>query len=177
MAVALAGPWLRGVIARRRLGAALLLAALAAAAALGAFLATTPSLLRFPRTAFGGEGADLLFGARLYGEAGWQGIVRASNPATTSASWATPSAGRRCCSLQPALPPSTARRGGGCSGCSPSRSPSSLLLLSLRVAVQRNLMPILPLLAVLAGIGLAGLVRLAASTCPGRARQLAGRRS
>lgn len=176
VAVALAGPWFRGLRGlreprTRRLSTRLGWLAAAALAAIAALLLTTPSFLRWPGAAFGGEGADLLFGARLYSQAGWQGIVRASNalfyldelgrafgwPALLlgAAGWAlaTRDLRRRALWL---LPFPVVFLG---------------LLLVLKVALRRNLLPVLPFLALFLAIGLAAIwERLAGLSSAGRRR-------
>lgn len=154
VAVAIAAVWVRWRIRERRLGFGLAWAGLAA---VGAFVVATPSLAAFPEKAFGGRDADLLFGFRLYSEAGgWTGIVRASNSLFYAqellytfgapllvlglaglAAWRHPSRARLLWLLPfPAL--------------------YLALILALKIAVRRNLMPLLPVLAVILGIGLSG---------------------
>jgi hypothetical protein len=156
VALAIAAPWLRGLRSRRP-GVSLGWIAGTALAALGAFLLTTPSFLRYTGAALGGEGADVLFGARLYSKAGWQGIVRESNllyylgelrrafglPALAlgAAGWAL-------------LAGETRRRAAW---LLPFPVLFMALLLALEVALRRNLMPVLPFFAVLLGIGLGGV--------------------
>jgi hypothetical protein len=156
VAVAIAAAWLRGVVGRRRLGAGLLWAALAAIAA---FVLAMPSILRWPEVAFvGGEGhPDVFFGVRLYGKAHWHGVVRESNALyylrelAHAFGW-------------PALV-----LGGAGVLTLPRELRRRLLwllafplahlalLLAMAIAVRRNLMPTLPFLALPLGCGLAGL--------------------
>jgi hypothetical protein len=156
VAVAIAAVWLRGVVKRRRPDARLAWAALAAIAA---FLLTTPSLLRFPGIAFGAEEghADIFFGVRLY-SGGWHGVVRHSNALyylnelAHALGW-------------PAL------AFGAFGVATLAREPRRrllwllpfplvhlVLLLRMDVAVRRNVMPVLPFLAIVLGVGLAGLL-------------------
>jgi len=130
---------------------------LAAAAALATFLLSTPSLLAFPAAAAGeGTAADLLFGARLYAKHGWPGVVRVSNVAYYAGELA------RSFGLPALLL--------GLSGLAfaPGRTRARVawmlpfpavylgLLLVLTIALRRNLTAVLPALAVLLGVGLAG---------------------
>jgi hypothetical protein len=156
VAVAIAAVWLRGVIARRRLGAGLLWAALAASAA---FVLAMPSILRFPDVAFiGGEGhPDVFFGVRLYGNARWHGVVRESNALyylrelAHAFGWPALALGGAGVAT---LARSHRRRLGW---MLPFPLVHLALLLAMAVAVRRNLMPLLPFLAIVLGSGLAGL--------------------
>ena len=51
----------------------------AGAASMTAFVVATPSLVAYHRQLFAEDGPGLLFGARLYAEAGWAGVIRGSN--------------------------------------------------------------------------------------------------
>lgn len=128
---------------------------------IAAFVGTTPSFLAFPQEVLRGEGVDLLFGFRQYARGGWTGVVRASNagyyleqilrtfglPAVllglTGVAGLEPRSRRRLLWLLP--------------------FPAAYLLLmvTMRIAVARNLLPLLPALAVLLGAGAAGWVGLA----------------
>ncbi len=155
----------RHALAVRRLPAGLLLAG---AAALGAFVMVQPSLLVLPpaHSVLGPRG--MVFGVRQYSGAGWAGVVQPSNLL-----WY----GER---LGSSFGPAALLV--GCAGLvlqrPPGRSRAALLagfpvayfvlLCLLRVAVERNLLPIVPVLCALLG---AGVVAAA-----GRARrQRAGR--
>ncbi len=156
VAVALAAVWLRGVVTRRRLNAGLLWAGMAAIAA---FVVAMPSILRWPSVAFtGGEGRpDILFGLRLYEEARWHGVVRASNALYYLREFAHafgwPAIALGVCGV--ATLPGAARRRFG--WMLPFPLLHLVLLLAMAVAVRRNLMPVLPFIAAVLGCGLAAL--------------------
>ncbi|HLE85138.1 MAG TPA: glycosyltransferase family 39 protein, partial [Thermoanaerobaculia bacterium] len=170
VAVAIAAVWLRWRIAERRWGWGL---PWAGAAALAAFLATTPSLLAFPAAVFSGGGKDILLGVRQYAGSGWTGVVRESNLAYYG--WLL-----RLDKGLPAL-------GLGLTGIAglgsrerarwlwltPFPAAYLILILAMNVAVSRNLLPALPALAVLLGAGAAGWLRWLDRLLPeaaGRAR-------
>jgi Dolichyl-phosphate-mannose-protein mannosyltransferase len=163
VAVAIVAPYLYWRLRTRRLGGGLLWAGLAAIAA---FLATTPSLLVFRDAAFGG-GADLLFGFRQYARGGWTGVVRSSNALyyldLLRSSFGTPAL------LVGALGLTFAGRAVWSRLAWMLAFPAAhlALILSMQMAVPRNLQPALPSLAVLLGIGLAAwLPRLAGWRAP-----------
>jgi hypothetical protein len=130
---------------------------LAAGAALAAFLLTTPSLLAFPAAAAGeGTAADLLFGARLYAKHGWPGVVRASNIAyyagELARSFGLPALILGLSGLAAAPPRNRTR----VAWILPLPLVYLGLLLVLTIALRRNLTTVLPALAALLGVGLAG---------------------
>jgi hypothetical protein len=150
----------------------------AAGAAVVAFLGTTPSFLAFPGAAYAGEGtADVLFGFRQYAQAGWTGVVRASNTAFYLDRLV----------LSFGVPALLLGLSGGLSGIArlDRRSRRRLLwlapfpvaylalVLTMRIAVDRNLLPVLPALAAVLGAGLAGWTGAARTS---RASRLAGTR-
>ncbi|HSL84403.1 MAG TPA: glycosyltransferase family 39 protein [Thermoanaerobaculia bacterium] len=156
VAVAIAAVWLRWRLAERRWGWGVVLAAVAAGAA---FLATTPSILAFPEAVYTGGGTDILFGVRQYARGGWPGVVRASNLAYY---W-------RELRLDLGLP-AILLGAAGVAGLGPRERARLLwlaafpaaflgLLLAMRISVARNLLPVLPALAVLLGAGAAGWLR------------------
>ncbi len=133
--------------------------AVAAGAAIAAFLATTPSLLAFPQAVLGG-GADPLFGARLYNDRGWVGVAHASNLAFYGKEIAyglglgalvAGLSGLGLLAFDRAERPRLARLGWAMA----FPLTFGLLLLAMRLAVRRNLMPILPALAVALAVGAA----------------------
>jgi hypothetical protein len=153
VAVAIVAIWVRWRIRERRFGAGLIWSGLAAIAA---FLASTPSLLAFPQAVYQGGGTDILFGYRQYARAGWTGVVKASNflyywselrsslgePAlflglTGLAAWSRAVWERLLWML-------------------PFPILFLALVLSMRMAVHRNLLPVIPMLAVVLGIGAVG---------------------
>lgn len=155
VAIAIFALWLRGRRRAGRRGAAGL--ALAAGAAIGAFLLATPSLLAFPRAVFQGGGADVLFGLRQYAAGGWTGVVRASDLRYYGGLLAE-NFGLPALVLGIAgafvLAPAARRR---LAWTLPFPAAYLALLLALEVAVPRNLLPVLPALAAMLGVGLAGL--------------------
>jgi 4-amino-4-deoxy-L-arabinose transferase-like glycosyltransferase len=162
-AVAVAGVWVAHRLRNRDLRPGLLWAALAA---ILAFLATTPSLVAFYDQVFTGSGPDILFGFRQYARSGWSGVVRASNteyyltqlfytfglPALVLGLAGIPALDRK------------ARR--DLLWLTPFPVAYLVLLLAMRIAVPRNLLPILPALALLLGAGAAGWPALAARLRP-----------
>ncbi len=169
-AVAVAGVWLGRRLGRRGVGLAseedgvaqatpwgLLWAALASIAA---FLATTPSFLAFPEAVFRGEGTDVLFGFRQYAQAGWTGVVRASNAGyylgQILRSFGLPAVALGLTGIA-GLAPRSRRR---LLWLLPFPVAYLALMLAMRVAVARNLLPVLPALAVILGAGAVGWVRI-----------------
>jgi hypothetical protein len=156
VAVAIAAVWLRGVVSRRRPGAGLLWAALAAIAA---FVLAMPSIQRWPAVAFVGGGGppDVFFGVRLYGKAHWHGVVRESNALYYlrelghAFGWPALALGGAGVAT---LPPRFRRRLGWMLAYPLVHL---ALLLAMAIAVRRNLMSMLPFLAIVLGSGLAGL--------------------
>lgn len=155
VALALFALWLRQCRLDRRLGPGLLQAA---GAAIAAFVAATPSLVAYHRQLVSPEGPDLLFGARLYAEAGWAGVIRGSNllyyggRLVDSFGWPVLLAGI----LGLALLPQPVRR--RLYWLAPFPVAYAALIVVMRIAVPRNLMPILPFVAAILGCGLLGLV-------------------
>ncbi|MDX1630322.1 MAG: glycosyltransferase family 39 protein [Thermoanaerobaculia bacterium] len=159
VAIAIVGVWIGWRIRKRRLGLGLLWAGLVA---VGAFLATTPSLLVFPEAVYGGKGtADVFFGFRQYALRGWTGVVRASNGVfylnRLQESFGMPALLLGLSGI-PWLDRRTRWR---LLWLTPFPIGYLLLMLSMRIALGRNLMPVLPPLAVLLGCGAWGWVALA----------------
>jgi hypothetical protein len=156
VAVAIAAVWIRGVVSRRRFDPGLLWAG---AAAVAAFVVLMPSLLRWPSVAFvGGEGhPDIFFGVRQYSGAQWQGVVRASNSLyylrELAHAFGWPALALGAAGI--ATLPSVSRR--RVAWMLPFPIFHLALLLAMAMAVRRNLMPLLPFLAITLGSGLAGL--------------------
>lgn len=130
---------------------------LAAAVAAAMFLLTTPSLLAFPRGAFGG-GADLLFGARLYWKTGWPGVAHSSNALFYArelvVAFGVPALAGGLVGLL-AVPRETRRR---LLWLLPFPLVYLVLLLALKAAVTRTLMPVLPVVAIYLGVGWSALL-------------------
>lgn len=151
VAVAIIGVWLLWRVERRDLRLGLLWAGLAS---LVTFVAVMPSLLFYPEAAFLG-GRGMLFGARQYGRGGWLGVVPGNN------AWFY----ARQLSLSFGLPALLAGLTGWAAMARPRRSrllwllPFPLIYLALisamHMVVKRNLYPVIPILAVLLGVGIA----------------------
>ena len=155
-AIAIAGVWACGLLGRlrdRRWSWTLLWAALASIAAL---LVVMPALVVYPRAAFAGQGRDILFGVRQYGEGGWIGVVPGSKTAWYGAqlrdNFGAPAlllgvlgilGLRRAQKLRLAI-------------LLPFPLAYLALLAAMSMVVKRNLQPVLPVLAALLGAGLAG---------------------
>jgi 4-amino-4-deoxy-L-arabinose transferase-like glycosyltransferase len=164
VAVAIVALWVRWRLRERRLGWGLVWAG---AASLLAFLATTPSLIAFPHAAFGTE-TDVLFGFRQYAHRGWTGVVRASNSryygGQLAANYGLPALALGLAGLAGLR----RRELGRLAWLLPFAAVDLALLLSLEMAVPRNLLAVLPLGSVALGCGAAGGWRLLARL--GRAR-------
>jgi 4-amino-4-deoxy-L-arabinose transferase-like glycosyltransferase len=166
VAVALVAVWIRWRLRTRRWSWGLIVAG---ALALVTFLATTPSLLAFPDAVYRGEGSkDLFFGLRQYATRGWTGVVHESNVRyyAEQLAWAF------------GLPALVLGIAGAFGLTSPERRRLGwilvfplvhlLLLVQLRVAVPRNLLPLVPVLAVAIGCGWVGAWRWARRGRPRR---------
>lgn len=160
VAFAIAALWLRWRLRGRASGATWRGAGRfgwAVSAALLAFLATTPSLLPFGKTALFGE-SGVLFGARLYAEHGWPGVVRASNLGFYGAEllhgFGLPALLFGLLGWLAVRRETLARL----AWMLPFPALYLVLILSMKIALRRNLMPVLPALAVLLAIGGVALV-------------------
>ncbi len=166
VAVAIPAVWLRwrlagragaeaetaGPAARGRWGLAL-----AAAVAIAAFLATTPSMLALPGAVFGKTGGkDVLFGLRQYGLRGWTGVVRSSNWGFYARQLLRDLGAPVLLAALAGAWGLTRRERRRLAWLLPFPAVYLALLLVLRIAIPRNLLPVLPALAVLAGVGAAG---------------------
>jgi 4-amino-4-deoxy-L-arabinose transferase-like glycosyltransferase len=167
VAVAIVAVWLRWRFARRDFRPGLVWAGLAA---IGAMVAAMPSLIAFPGPAFTGH-RGMFFGYRQYGRGGWLGVMPRSNVASyardllESFGVAAVVVGLVGLLLVP--------RGERRRWLWHTPFPLAYLTLisSMNMVVKRNLYPVLPILAVLLGVGIAAwLVRL-------RQWQPAGRRA
>lgn len=167
-AVAVAPPFLRWRLRRRGWGAGLLWAALAAVAV---FLATTPSLLAFPKAVFGG-GADVLFGLRQYAQSGWTGVIRSSNTLYYLDQLRFTFGGPLLVLGMVGLTGLDRRTWGRLAWMLPFPVAYLLLMISMSMAVPRNLQAALPMLAVLLGVGVSGHLRWL-DRLPARARRAA----
>ncbi len=155
-AVAIVALWLRGRFRDRRFSWDLLWAGLTAIAA---FVASTPSLVALAESVHVESGPDLLFGFRAYARGGWTGVVKDSNfgyylgelrrgfgePLLLLGVSGLALAGRAAWSRLAWLLPFPAVH--------------LALILSMSMSVKRNLLPSLPMLAVVLGVGAAGWLR------------------
>lgn len=151
VAVAIVAVWLRWRLARRDWSFGLLWAGLAAA---GTFAAVMPSMVVFPEAAFLGN-RGIFFGVHQYGRGGWLGVMPESNPRFYGGHLAE-SFGWLAMVL-------------GLAGFFVTRRTDLLrrlwmlpyplvylaLIASMNMVVKRNLYPVIPIVAVLLGAGLA----------------------
>jgi hypothetical protein len=159
VAVAIVAVWVRWRIARRDLSFGLLWAGLAA---LATFVAVMPSMVVFPEAAFLGN-RGIFFGVHQYGQGGWLGVMPDSNPRfyaghiVESFGWAAAVlglagflwAGRSELARRLWLLPFPLAYLG--------------LISAMNMVVKRNLYPVIPILAVVLGVGVAAwIVRLLA---------------
>lgn len=157
VAVAIVAVWLRWRIARRDLSFGLLWAGLAAMAT---FVAVMPSLVVFPVPAFQGP-RGVFFGARQYGKGGWLGVMPGSNALfyakTLIGSFGLPAAVAGLAGLVLHL---STRRGERARWLWLLLYPVAYLALigSMNMVVKRNLYPVVPILAVLLGVGIAAWI-------------------
>lgn len=163
VAVAVAGVWAARRLRDRNLRPGLLWAGLVSIAA---FLATTPSLVAFHREVFSGTGPDILFGFRQYASAGWSGVVRASNTAyylgQLRYTFGIPALLVGLAGI-PALDRKIRR---DLLWLAPFPAAYLALMLAMEMAVPRNLLPVLPALALFLGAGAAGWPALASRLRP-----------
>jgi len=170
VAVAIVAVWVRWRIAHRDFSFGLVWAGLAA---LVTFAAVMPSMLVFPEAAFLGN-RGIFFGVHQYGQGGWLGVVPKSNTGfyagrlVESFGWPAVVAGlsgflfsRRA---------ELARR----LWLLPFPVVYLALISSMNMVVKRNLYPVIPILAVFLGVGIAGwIVRLLALPRPAMAARAA----
>ncbi|MBZ0113000.1 MAG: glycosyltransferase family 39 protein [Thermoanaerobaculia bacterium] len=163
VALAIFAVWVREVAKSRRATSGL---PIATGAALAAFIVATPSLVAFWDQLIAPDGPDLLFGARLYAEAGWTGVVRGSN-LLYYGERLRDSFGIGLLLLGVAglivLPRDARRR---LLWLAPFPMAYAALILAMRIALPRNLMPILPAIATALGCGIVALIELARRRWP-----------
>jgi hypothetical protein len=172
---------------RRDWNAGLLWAALAAAATA---VAVMPSLLAFPGLAFTGQ-RGIFFGARQYGGGGWLGVLPDSNAAFYTAkalgSFGWPAAAAGLSGLVVLAVRAVRERRSGAAGngraagrlgrllwLAPYPVAFLVLISAMNMVVKRNLYPVLPILAVYLGVGMAAWVELAAERAAARRLAVAG---
>jgi len=153
VAVGIVAVWLKWRISQRRWSWNLLFSGLASIAAM---LAVMPAILVSAGDAFSNEGKDIFFGLRQYGLEGWIGVIKQSNSLYYGRllydGFKLPA-----CIL-------------GLTGLFflPRKVVGRLfwelaypicflaLLVSMNMAVKRNILPVVPILAVVLGVGVAG---------------------
>lgn len=145
---------------------------LAGASALGAFLFFLPSLFVFPSLAFTGE-RGMFFGARQYSKGGWIGVQPASNGGfylselAGDLAWPAVVLGLLGLALVLVKPQ---RSGDRVRLAAFVAFPLVYFLLigAMNMVVRRNALPLVPLAAVLAAVGVARLATVAPFTRLGR---------
>jgi len=151
VAVAIIAVWLRWRIARRDWSFGLLWAGLAAVAT---FVAVMPSMVAFPQAAFEGN-RGIFFGVHQYGQGGWLGVTPDSNPRfygghlAESFGWIAMALG--LAGFFVARRAELVRR----LWLLPYPLIYLALISSMNMVVKRNLYPVIPILAVLLGVGIA----------------------
>ncbi len=170
VAVAIVAAWLRWRLSTRRFNLGLLGSGLVAIAA---FVATTPALVLLPEAALRGQ-RGVLFGLAVHGGEGWIGVTPPSNTLYYLELLAG-SFGLVALAAAPlgvVFLEREARRRLAWLLAFPAVYLA--LIVSMGVAVERNLYPILPILAVLAGVGAAGFCRKVLAGGPGRSIAVTG---
>jgi hypothetical protein len=190
VALAIVAVWVGWRLRRRDWNGGLAWAALAA---LGTVVAVMPSLLAYPDLAFGGE-RGVFFGARQYGRGGWLGVMPESNAAfyagqlLWSFGWPAVAAGLSGLVLMAVRAARARQRRQPRSMGQWASDPPAVgllwlaiypvaflvLIASMNMVVKRNLYPVLPILAVYLGVGIAAWLR-AAFERPGGGTALAWR--
>lgn len=155
VAVAIVAAWVRQLVVARRFSWSLLWAGLAA---IGALLAAMPAFLVHAGQAFAGEGKDLLFGFRQYGRGGWIGVVRESDALFYAEHlWHSFGSAALVAGLAGLLAVPRGLR-ARVAWLLPFPLAYLLLLDAMSMSVKRNLLPVLPWIALLLGIGAASLI-------------------
>lgn len=170
VALGIAAVWLGWRVRRRDWNGGLAWAALAA---LGAFVAVMPSMVAYPGMAFAGQ-RGIFFGARQYGQGGWLGVMPESNAGfyagklLWSFGWPAVIAGLSGLALL-GLRARTRGRLARLLWLAPFPVVFLALVASMNMVVKRNLDPVLPILAVYLGAGMASWLELAAGRAVGGA--------
>ena len=139
----------------------------AALAAIGSVIAVMPSLLVYPERAFTG-GKDVFFGAHQYAHHGWLGVIHDSNAGFYAAhllesfGWPAVAAGLSGLALIAVRSRGRDPRLARLLWLAPYPAVFLALIVSMTMVVKHNLYPVLPLLAVYLGIGVAAWIELAA---------------
>jgi len=163
--VAIVGIWMAWRIRSRNWSWHLLAAGLVS---LGTFLLVMPAFLAHTEEVFVGQGKDLLFGFRQYGRGGWIGVMPESNAmwyaGQLMASFGLPAILLGLCGW-PWLARESRRR---LVWMLPFPVVYLVLLASMSMVVKRNLLPVLPALAAVLGVGVAGWLELGQRSERGR---------
>lgn len=153
VAVAIIGIWIAWRIRSRSWSWHLLAAGVVS---LATFILVMPAFLAHSGEVFVGEGKDLLFGFRQYGKGGWIGVMPQSNAVWYGgqllASFGLPAIALGL-SGWPWLRADERRR---LVWMLPFPVVFLVLLASMSMVVKRNLLPVLPALAAVLGVGVAG---------------------
>jgi dolichyl-phosphate-mannose-protein mannosyltransferase len=163
VALGIAAVWLGWRVRRRDWNGGLGWAALAA---LGTFVAVMPSVMVYPGMAFAGP-RGIFFGARQYGRGGWLGVMPESNAGfyagklLWSFGWPAVVAGLSGLALL-GIRARTRGRLARLLWLAPFPVVFLALVTSMNMVVKRNLYPVLPILAVYLGAGMASWLELAA---------------
>jgi 4-amino-4-deoxy-L-arabinose transferase-like glycosyltransferase len=155
--VSIIGIWLTWRIRKRNWSWGLVAAGLVS---FGTFLAVMPAFLVHSDAVFVGQGKDLLFGFRQYGRGGWIGVMPSSNAAwygqQVLASFGLPALILGLLGW-PLLERESRRR---FLWMLPFPVVFMSLLISMSMVVKRNLLPALPALAAVLGIGVCGWLQV-----------------
>lgn len=151
VAIAIVGVWLLWRRERRDFRPGLFWAGFAA---LGTFVAAMPSLLVYPEAAFFG-GRGMFFGVRQYGRGGWLGVMPSSNSLFYARQLAESFGVAALLAGVTGLAALARPRRARLLWMLPFPVAYLVLLASMSMVVKRNLYPVLPILAVLVGVGLA----------------------
>ncbi len=138
------------------------------------FLLVMPAFWAHADAVFVGQGKDLLFGLRQYGRGGWIGVMPSSNAAWYGqqllASFGAPVLILGLCGW-PWLAPASRRRW---LWMLPFPGIFLGLMFAMSMVVKRNLLPVVPAVAALLGVGMTGWIDLAGrGTSPRRVRWVA----
>jgi Dolichyl-phosphate-mannose-protein mannosyltransferase len=164
VALGIAAVWLGWRVRRRDWNGGLAWAALGA---LATFVAVMPSVVVYPGMAFAGQ-RGIFFGARQYGLGGWLGVMPESNAGfyagklLWSFGWPAVAAGLSGLALL-GIRARTRGRLARLLWLAPFPVVFLALVTSMNMVVKRNLYPVLPILAVYLGAGMASWLELAAA--------------
>jgi 4-amino-4-deoxy-L-arabinose transferase-like glycosyltransferase len=156
--------WAGCRVRRRDWNAGLIWAALAA---IGTVVVVMPSLVVYPDFAFGGP-KGIFFGAHQYGQGGWLGVMPESNAGfyadklLWSFGWPAVAAGLSGLALLALRRRGRAGRLARLLWLAPYPLVFLTLIVSMNMVVKRNLYPVMPILAVYLGVGMAVWLELAA---------------